>query len=731
MKNIWRLFTGDIKRMFSNVVTVIIVLGLVALPSIFSWYNIIACWDVFGNSGNLTVAVANSDDGYQSDLVPIRINIGEQVLSSIRANDQMNWVITDEEDAIDGAKSGRYYAAVVIPDSFSQDMMTFYSDDARHANIIYYTNEKKNAIAPKVTDQGADQISTQVNRVFTETLSEVALGISNSLVEYLDTSDTQGSLLKLANSVGTVGERMESSANIIRSYGRVMETSKSLVEDSGDLIAAAHGAAGDVVDTTHDAKDAAANIGDTIEAASSSLSDALDKSSESYGAVADAVDDTFDTTKKLASDSSASLRDQASDVNKQLQRYQSLLDDLNSLRDDIPEDIPDEAIAPLDRLITRIEKIVDLQTNLRDALNDAADNIDDGSKNTQAQREEVQKLASEARESLSNTKADYDKNLKPTLDELAKDASEASENLAQIRSQLSSAADDITGSSDSVIAKINAAEENLDNAADKMAESGANLQMLSADMKHALTSDDPEALKEVIGADPSVLAKALSAPVKLDRHAIHPVDNFGSAMSPLYTTLALWIGTLLINVALKVTPSRRIQERLDNPTPRQLFIGRYGVVAFISLMQSTCVSLGNIFFLGVQANEPFLYVLCFWVAGLVFSFIIYTLVASFANFGKALAVFLLIIQVSGGGGSYPLPVLPEFVQNVSPYLPITHAVNAMRAAQFGLYQGDYWIQLAHLGSFVLPFIVLGLVLRNPLIKVVGMFVEKVESTKVM
>ncbi len=136
------------------------------LPSIFTWYNVIACWDAFGNTGNLTVAVANTDEGYESDLVPLEINVGDKVVSALRANDQLNWTFTTEEDAIDGAQSGRYYAAVVIPQSFSRDMMTFYSDEVEHANIIYYANEKKNAIAPKVTDQGADQVSNQVNQVF-------------------------------------------------------------------------------------------------------------------------------------------------------------------------------------------------------------------------------------------------------------------------------------------------------------------------------------------------------------------------------------------------------------------------------------------------------------------------------------------------------------------------------------------------------------------------------------
>ena len=142
MSNVWHLFRGDMRRLFSNAMNIIITVGLVVMPSIFAWYNIIACWNVFDNTGNLTVAVANVDDGYESDLVPLRVNIGEQVVSALRANDEIDWTFTTEEDAVDGARSGRYYAAVVIPHDVSRDMLTFYSDDVQHAKIVYYANEK-------------------------------------------------------------------------------------------------------------------------------------------------------------------------------------------------------------------------------------------------------------------------------------------------------------------------------------------------------------------------------------------------------------------------------------------------------------------------------------------------------------------------------------------------------------------------------------------------------------
>lgn len=727
MKNIWRLFTGDLKRLGHNVITVIIVLGLVAIPSLFSWYNLIACWNVFDNTGNLKVAVANSDEGYKSDLVPLEINVGEQVVSALRANDQLKWTITDEEDAIDGARSGRYYAAVVIPSSFSRDMMTFYSDDVEHAKITYYTNEKKNAIAPKVTDQGADGVSAQVNTVFAETLSEVALGVATTLADYAENSDMGGRIGELAVHIDEVGSTMDKASSVLTMYSSVLGSAQSLVDDSAALLGQVKNEADGVKDSVSDIKAAAGDVGDAIGTSASALSTAIEQSAASYGAVVDSVDAAFDSASSLASSSASQLASAASRVDGQIGDYRNIIEHLESLKPLLPS----AAQSAVDTMTARLNASIALQEQLRDSLNSAAADIESGRTNTQAKRDEIKGLAQQAKDALSGAKADYDTQLKPDMEALSDTIGEASATFSSTAATLDATASDLTGAAGSVSSGIGDAKQKLDSAASDLSSSAQRMHEAGARIAEAAASGDVEALRAAIGSDPSALAKAVSAPVKLDRHAVYPVDNFGSAMTPLYTTLALWIGALLVMVTLKVTPSRRILDQMGHVPAWQQFIGRFGVVALISLMQSTCVSVGNMVFLGVQTVNPFLYLLCYWVSGLVFAFIIYTLVVSFANFGKAISVFLLIIQVSGGGGSYPLQSLPTFVQELSPYLPVTHAVNAMRAAMFGVYNGDFWTEIGILLLFTVPFIVLGLVLRTPLIKVVSKFVEMVESSKVM
>lgn len=727
MRNVLRLAAGDFKRLFSNTVSVIIVLGLVLLPSIFTWYNVLACWDVFGNTGNLKVAVANSDEGYQSELVPLRINIGDQVVSALRANDQMNWVFTDEEDAVDGAEAGRYYAAVVIPPSFSRDMMTFYSGDVEHARIVYYSNEKKNAIAPKVTGQGADQISAQVNRVFAETLSETALGISSALLDYLDDADAAGALGKLSGAIDDVGNQMTTAADALRLHARVLGSARTLIEGSSGLLAQAGSLADEASSSSEEARAAAGSVADAMEGTAGALSTALRQSAEGFASVPDALDAAFDSASAAASDIVAQLNAMSTAAESQGEACHAAAAQLRETAGRLPQ----ETRTVLESLADRLDASADEADRLAASLGDTADAVVAGDADAQEKRDEAVRLAQQARDGLQDIHADYEDDIASTLDQLSDDVGSVASSLPAVAATLQSAGGDLANAAGSMADRLGDAERALLAAADDLADSGSSLGNLSQRIDEALATGDSQTLRQVIGQDPSVLAQALSAPVQLDRQAVYSVSSFGSAMAPLYTTLALWIGSLLIMVALKISPCQRALAELDDPAPWQLFAGRFAVVAALSLLQSTCIGLGNLLFLGVQAVHPLLYLICLWVSGLVFAFIIYALVASFANFGKALSVMLLIIQVSGGGGSYPLVLLPDFFQAASPALPITHAVNAMRAAMFGVYQGDFWMEMGVLVLFAVPFVLLGFVLRNPLIKIVDRFVEKVESTKVM
>ena len=728
MKVIWQLFVNDMKRIFGNLVTGLIILGLVLLPSIFSWYNVLACWDVFHNTGNLKVAVVNNDEGYQSDLVPLKVNMGEQVSTSLLANNQMDWILTDEDDAMDGAKSGKYYAAVVIPESFSKDMMTFYSDESSHADLIYYSNDKKNVVAPKLTDQGASKASDMVNQVFTKTITEVGLNVASSLLKYSDNANLDSRLGDLADHVNSMGAQMSDASKTLKTYASVLDASQSLVTGSAQLLGQAGDSASQVMDSANQAKDSVSSMSDALKASNDVLGQAISNSASGYDGLSSSIDAAFASSGDLAGSSATNLRSQADSVKSKADQFESLasqIDDLAAQQTD-----PDLQ-KTLEGLAKQMHVSADSQEALAKGLADVASGIESGNADAQSKHQEVSGLIDEAKQSVGELSDDYNSTIKSQLDTLMGQISSMSSSLSSSASTLDSVGDDLQNGADSLSGRIATAKQKLLDTASDLDSSAEKFTSLSAAMYEALSSGDIEQLKTVLYSDPDALASALAAPVQLERHAVFPAENFGSQMAPLYTTLGLWVGSLLLAVAIKVNVSRKAQLELGYPKLHQLFLGRFGVFAFVSLCQTTILALGNMLFLQVQVEEPLLYLICFWLAGLVFTFIIYTLVVSFANLGKAIAVFLLIIQVTSGGGSYPLQTLPDFFQWLSPFLPATHVISAMRAAMMGVYCNDFWIEIGQLLLFVVPFLLLGLVFRKPLMKFLNWYVEKVEESKLV
>ncbi len=712
VRNIMKIFSCELRALFSNVVTGIITIGLALMPSLFTWYNVLSCWDVFDNTGELSVAVASDDTGYKSELFPLKVNVGEQVISALRANDQIHWVFTSSEDALDGTRSGRYYAAVVIPEGFSRAMLTFYQDEGEQAPLVYYTNEKKNAIAPKITSQGADNVSYQVNKVFAETLAEITLNIAQSVSQYMDDADVQSCIAALAADVDAVGDRIDQTANVLNLYADLVKSSQSVLESSADLVSQAQSSASEAADITDGGLEQVQDTLGTLDTALTTMETAIQSSIDSLDAIAGEVP-RFDNLPD-ASAAATKLRQQADTLGVQIQGYEEMR---TALMEDGEEKNAAEIVA-LDAAIAQMRL-------LQKSMNDTADDIEAG--DVPLDPNLVILRVDLAKQALESLKALIQEDLRPRVEDLRSSALGLSALL--------------TTSMDGLSDGVGAAQSGMGNAASELSDLIGKLHAISFELhgvssriNEALSSDDFEQMRNLLSSDLDVLSRALAAPVAIERSALYEADNFGSSMTPLYASIGMFVGALLIMVVVKPRSSERVlsQAGAKRPLkPRHEFFGHFGICAFISFAQSSILALGNLFFLHVQVADPLLFLLCYWISSLTFTFFIYALVVSFANLGKAMAVILLIIQVTGCNGSYPLQLLPWFVQDISPFLPVTHVVSAMREAMFGTYGAVFWEQMALVAFWLLPALLLGLLLRKPFAAFMSWYVEKVESSKLM
>ena len=164
MRNIWRIFRADWQRISASVVAVVVIMGLCLIPCLYAWFNIFSNWDPYGPdaTSNIRVAVTSEDEGYE--LLGLKLNIGSMVLDGLKSNDQMGWDFVDSrEEALEGVRSGRYYAALIVPADFTGDFVSILDTDLRHPQIVLRKREEKRH-CPQDHQQGQDRRSGRDQR---------------------------------------------------------------------------------------------------------------------------------------------------------------------------------------------------------------------------------------------------------------------------------------------------------------------------------------------------------------------------------------------------------------------------------------------------------------------------------------------------------------------------------------------------------------------------------------
>ena len=736
MRNIIAILERDLSRIRGSVVALIVAVGLVIVPTLYAWFNIAGSWDPYGNTGNLKVAVANSDNGYMSDLIPVRVNIGDTVVSALRENDQLDWRFVSESDAVEGVRSGEYYAAVVIPENFSSRMMTVFSSDAEHAEIVYYENQKANAIAPRVTDKAASTVRQQIDETFAKTISDVGLATTSSLLEFMDGDQIAAYAGNLSGTLAGAITTLRDASGSVDEFAGLLQSSTGLLDSTSDLLASAGAANEDAEALVGDAKTGLSGMHDALDAAVAAINQSLKDSAGDYDAAAKAIDEAFGAADAHVSLTVTQLRDASADVAKRASDMRDVQDNILAVERDVegsnlPEKLKAELVQKIDIVANTVGNVANQQELLAKHLSDAAASLETGAADARAKAQAVKDGIAEAKGSIGGVKDSYNATLKQQISDLSDAVADVARRGSDMADDLGATVTDLSHAASALSDDLAGAHEVLAGASADLVSAADDLQRLKEGLDTAVTSGDLDRVRELIGSDPAALADALAAPVALDRQAVYHIKNYGSAMAPFYTTLSIWVAGIVLAAMLKANVDEADVKALGNPRPHELYLGRYAFFALLAFAQATLVCAGDLLFFGIQCEHPFQFMLVGWLAGFVFSNMIYTLTVSFGDIGKAIAVVLLVMQVAGSGGTFPIEMTADFFQAVYPFLPFTHAINAMHAAMAGAYGMEFWIELGTLSLYLIPSLALGLVFRRPVIRANRWIIEKLEETKLM
>ncbi|CCZ65213.1 yhgE/Pip domain protein [Roseburia sp. CAG:50] len=726
MKNVWKIFQRDMMRVRNNVIALVVIIGISVVPCLYAWFNIAASWDPYSNTGNLKVAVASADEGYEGSLIPIEINIGDKVLSALRENTQMEWVFTTEEKATSGVKSGKYYAAIVIPKDFSNKMMSVFSEKVEKPEITYYSNAKENAIAPKVTDKGAGAVQRQVNEVFIETVSDTTLTVLQAVSNMTQASGAETIVDNLNTNLNQIAGDLTASAGLLGSFSDMTGSAQKLLNSTTEFLQTVQQQTKESRQTFQETSKTFSGLDDSMDAATDSVGTALKSAENVYDQMDQVISGAFSDESADAQQIASTLDTLAGQVGNVVTAYTSVRDSVAAVADKYPETSP-----LVDAIVVRMDTSIQQQKNLQSKLQNSAKGLRDATTDLGTARSELKDLAAKNRENMSGMSASYKSSVQKSLNQLSASLTSSKQEISSLLSQLDQSANGIYKLTDTADSDLSEIQKVLGDSGELLAEASDRIADTTAKLDEMETSGDFSELEALISGDKSAISTFLAAPVSLDTHKIYEIANYGSSMAPFYSVLSIWIGGIVLVAMLKVNVSENCTKGLKNVELHQIYFGRFITFMIVGLFQSTLIALGDLLYLGIQCEHPFLFLLGCWFSSLVFVNIIYTLTVSLGDIGKAVSVILLVVQVAGTGGTFPIEVAPSFFRAVYPLLPFTHSMAALRETVGGMYGMNYWIDLGKLAIFLGISLIVGLVLRKPIIKANDAFTEKLEETKLM
>ena len=720
----------DAHNVFKNVISLVVCVGMIVIPSFYAWFNIWGSWDPYKNTANLKVAVVNLDEGYTSDLIPVDVNFGVRTESELKASKSIGYTIVDSEDeAVEGVKSGTYYAAVVIPADFSERMLTYFADSTDKPEVYFYQNEKANAIAAIVTDKASAAVQKDINQSFASSLTSAAAGV-RTLATQLDSALAQ------------TQKRLSDTSGNLRSYAAIAGSASQLLDqldsDGSGTLSSALDASGMLRSGT----DGVQSLSDALDGATSSINDSFANSASDFDNVKSALDEAFDAAAGHTDQLVDALTQAKGTVDSRVAKLQDLYDSMDGT-DAITKEYRDQFeigsseweivnsyTVEIEGLNAKVKQALDDAKQLDDGLAKAISDIQNTQSSASDARTTLDGLVDQAKTSIANISSDYEQGLRSSLSDMNSSLQDAASKADAMKTQLDNVSSSLKDTAATASKSMGDVQGSLLDAADQLDSAAAKLGDIHTKIQDALDSGDLDQLRTILSANTEDLASFISTPVSMDRTAVFAVANNGSGMAPFYSTLAIWIGGVVLCALVKTAPSDRFLKKI-HARPTDSYIGRIIFFLVIGFFQSTLVIAGDLWFLGIQCQHPMLFFLTGWLESFIFINIIYALTASFGDVGKAIAVVLMVIQVAGSGGTFPKEMLPVVFQKLYPFLPFVHGEDAMRACIAGIYQNDYWFCMLRLACFIIPALLLGLILRRPVIHLNHWLEEKLESTKLM
>ncbi|OUM64286.1 hypothetical protein PIROE2DRAFT_8967 [Piromyces sp. E2] len=707
MRKIIAIFLDDVKRICRRPAAVVILLGLLVIPGIYAWLNIDSNWNPYGNTGKLPIAIVNKDKG--TTILDEEINMGNLVVDSLKENKDMDWVFTNEKEAKNKVEKSDYYGEIVIPENFSTKLVTvFLSKKIERPVFDFYVNHKKNPIAPIIVNKAVSAIQTSINQNIVKSI----------IYKALHTADDIGLVTKAARSTDELINKLNKTKSGISDLRAVFKT----VEITADLTCNSLNAFRDLLPTVDSISGTTQNGITDLQSALGSFKDLTNDiddaftSMENDGREIVKMVESFDTSPH--EENQEIISNKVDDVSQRLtEKYQRITRIRNSLSR-VSENIK----------LTKFDGFQNKLQRIQDNIDDAQTIIANTKKTTNNIKEMKNKLKAIEAEEVDAYKT-YKDSIKHDLDSAYVNANKSMDSMNELMSGVNKATEKTDKALESMIKAMGNTKDLTDNVDNVFGNLQNEIDRIIGTLSGKKESELYDKFVNLLSNDPVDVANFLSTPVKTNEIGIYTINTYGSKMAPFYTVLACWVGcTLLISIVkTDIDNTTMGKEKLRN---YQKYFGRFLLFGIMAMLQGLIIGVGDIL-LKVQVISIPLFLLTIMVSSFVFMLFVYSVTISFGKVGEAFSIVVMVLQVAGSGGTFPIELLPRAFAVLQPIMPFYPAMNVLRETIGGFYGNYYLYYMLMLLSHTIIPLLLGLLFRTPIIHLKEKLDRELEKTGII
>lgn len=762
MNNIINIFKRDMKNIFTNWAAIIVVTALMVIPSLYALINIEASWDPYSNTGGIKVAVINEDKG--TVFKEKDINLGNELVEKLQDNDKLGWVFVDKETAEQGLLLEKYYARIEIPEDFSEDVTTLVKKDVIKPKLIYTVNEKINAIAPKMTDAGVKTVKSQLDENIVKSISGILLRACDEIG--VDIEENRSELRNIMDSVYELDENMPELEAILDEAIEGTVSASELLNKANETMPVIS----DTLDTTDEFLNNSQAFLDETQANfaedSPMIKDELVKSENLLDTSSIALQNIDENilpevarkTLLTVSDSAKATKTSVEDVMSKLKSAKKLIDKFSKI--EIPKPQIDESLQSseeiakvqesmnkqakslenvqdalkeesktISRVIDRLDTINERLDDLINSVDEDIRKLDNGEKLDTRNLTDTRKILDDAHTLVSNILDSYDSEIVPTINNGFDSIREISDNGLNLINAGKNTLPEVQELLDNFQNITDLSNDELNKLKDKFPDIKDNVHELSNRLKKIDNKEDIDELLDMITNDWEDQSDFLANPVEIQDNRLFSWPNYGSAVTPFYTVLCLWIGGYMLSILL----GTEVHSTEDGKKLKsyEIYFGKMLLFLFIGVGQAIVVSMGALFILKVYAVHPVMFVFYSIFVSTVFMVIIYTAVSVYGYGGIIIGVVLLVIQVAGTSGNFPIEVNPIDFQRLFPLLPFTYAISGMRQIMAGIIYSILIKDTVILCVFMVISIIIGILFKKSTNIKRGKLIKKLKESSIM